>query len=54
MDDNKIYVLWWQYPDHTGTNIVRVYQSKSRAEEDHDLVKDDPTRIWYLDEVPML
>ena len=54
MDKNSMFVLWWQYSDHTGTTIVRVYQSESRANEDYDLVKDDPTKTWYLDEVPML
>ena len=48
------YVLWWQYPDKSGTGLVRCYTDKTRADEDYELIKEDMTKEWNLTEVPTI
>ena len=48
------WVLWWEYGDHSHTEIVRVFTEHDRALEDYELVKDDTQRMWHLSEVGLL
>ena len=48
------WVLWWEYPDGSGTEVVRVYSSQARAEEDLEIVKTSGGKSWYLTTVPLM
>ena len=48
----KLWVLWREWGDHSGIQIVRVYDNEKRANDDFALVEEDQIRNWHLDEVP--
>jgi len=52
-NDNFMFVLWWQYHDQSGQEIVRVYNNEKRAKEDLEIVCRDDSKIWRIEKVPL-
>ena len=47
-EEKVVYVLWNNYSDHSGAEIVRAYIDKTRAEQDYELAQKDSHKIWFL------
>ena len=49
------WVLWHRYGDGSGAHIERVYLEPARAEQDHNLLANQPggSTDWHLDKVPV-
>ena len=44
-----IYVLWWEYYDHSGCKVERVYIDDDLAQDYLLLVESISDRNWHLD-----
>lgn len=50
----EVYVIWWEWRDHSGAGIARVHSDKQRADEEIDLLTAmDSVRKYRLDEQPL-
>lgn len=57
IDMKKIYLLFGEYSDHSGSKIPRAYFSKEHAERDLELINEvDPCSdlVWDIVEVPIV
>ena len=48
-----IWILWWNYSDISGCEIVRAYEDEQRAHDDFALVENDTTRYWHISPVEL-
>jgi hypothetical protein len=49
-----LYVLWWQYSDHSAAGIERVYEHEEEAQDDCTLLNQHATVQWQVTAVPFL
>lgn len=49
--NKKLWVLWFEYFDSSGCEVVRIYDDENRAKEDFELVEGDAKK-WKLSQVP--
>lgn len=51
----KAWVLWYEYTDHSGAGVLRVYFDEKRATEDYDLLDGiDDGKEYYIERVPVM
>ena len=50
----EVLVLWWAPIDGASNGqLIRAYEDEKRAEDDYTLVKDHPTKDYFLDNIPL-
>ncbi|HWV44163.1 hypothetical protein [Pseudorhodoplanes sp.] len=51
---DRVWVLWWQYLDKSGSGVMRAYSDVQRAQEDRDLCDAEASgKQYFLDELPI-
>ena len=51
---DKIWILWWNYDDGSGQELVRAYEDETRTQEDFELAEHATDKNYMLDEIPYI